>query len=77
MCGRFYIPEGDLDDFAGLVSKIEKELLKKAGEIFPGDYAPVITPNRSQQDSNTDQSKSASNAVHAIKWDFRFRRGDQ
>jgi hypothetical protein len=56
MCGRFYIPEGDLDDFAGLVSKIEKELLKKAGEIFPGDYAPVITPNRSQQDSNTDQS---------------------
>jgi putative SOS response-associated peptidase YedK len=76
MCGRFYIPEGDLDDFAGLVSKIEKELLKKAGEIFPGDYAPVITPNRSQQDSNTDnQSKSASNAVHAIKWGFPLQKG--
>ena len=29
MCGRFYVPEKDLDDFAGLVNKIEKELLKK------------------------------------------------
>lgn len=44
MCGRFYVPEEDIDDFVGLLNTAEKELLKKAGEIFPGDYAPVITP---------------------------------
>jgi putative SOS response-associated peptidase YedK len=76
MCGRFYIPEGDLDDFAGLVSKIEKELLKKAGEIFPGDYAPVITPNKSQQDSTADNPGILpSSSVHAIKWGFPVMKG--
>ncbi|MGI6084103.1 MAG: SOS response-associated peptidase [Acetivibrionales bacterium] len=62
MCGRFYVPEEDIDDFAGLVNKIEKELLKKAGEIFPGNYAPVITPKHT--------SNSNTNNVHAIKWGF-------
>lgn len=76
MCGRFYIPEEDFDDFAGLVSKIEKELLKKAGEIFPGDYAPVITPNKSPQDSNPDnQDNPGTSAVHAIKWGFPVQKG--
>lgn len=73
MCGRFYVPEGDLDDFADLVSKIEKELLKKAGEINPGDYAPVITP-KSIIDSNEDNSSIANN-VHAIKWGFPVLKG--
>lgn len=75
MCGRFYIPEGDLDDFAGLVSKIEKELLKKAGEIFPGDYAPVITPNKSKDPNQDNGENRQSSAVHAIKWGFPVMKG--
>ncbi|HHY64523.1 MAG TPA: SOS response-associated peptidase [Clostridiaceae bacterium] len=77
MCGRFYIPEGDLDDFAGLVSKIEKDLLKKAGEISPGDYAPVITPCKSQ-DSDTDNDNNVITSlhdIHAIKWGFPVMKG--
>ena len=77
MCGRFYIPEGDFDDFAGLVSKIEKDLLKKAGEISPGDYAPVITPCKSQ-DSDTDNDNNVITSlhdIHAIKWGFPVMKG--
>lgn len=75
MCGRFYIPEKDIDDFAGLVNKIEKELLKKAGEIYPGDYAPIITP-KSKINSNTDiESINIGHAVHAVKWGFPVLKG--
>lgn len=80
MCGRFYVPEGDLDDFAGLVSKIEKELLKKAGEINPGDYAPVITPKfiTDSNEGNLMDLRSRnynSSNVHAIKWGFPVLKG--
>lgn len=68
MCGRFYVQEKDLDDFAGLVNQVEKHLLKRSGEIFPGDYAPVITP---EQDSElSDQRDGAEDPVHALKWGF-------
>lgn len=86
MCGRFYVPEKDIDDFAGLVNQVEKHLLKKAGEIYPGDYAPVITPaveNVSDQrdkactpkpgsDSlnGTEACEGGEDAVHALKWGF-------
>lgn len=70
MCGRFYVPEKDLDDFAGLVSKVEKDLLKKAGEICPGDYAPVITPSRSNTDTEQKEYQ-----YHAVKWGFPTQQG--
>lgn len=75
MCGRFYIPEGDFDDFAGLVSKIEKELLKKAGEISPGDYAPVITPSKPQDSDSDNYVSMSSHDIHAIKWGFPVMKG--
>ncbi|NLX64423.1 MAG: SOS response-associated peptidase [Clostridiaceae bacterium] len=75
MCGRFYIPEKDIDDFAGLVNKIEKELLKKAGEIYPGDYAPIITPKQND-DSDTDiLSNGIGYPVHVVKWGFPVKNG--
>lgn len=75
MCGRFYIPEKDIDDFAGLVNKIEKELLKKAGEIYPGDYAPIITPNNQSNLIRSTESNYSGHAVHAVKWGFPVNKG--
>ncbi|HEY8422121.1 MAG TPA: SOS response-associated peptidase [Thermoclostridium sp.] len=63
MCGRFYIPEKELDDFARLVSEVEKHLLKKHGEIYPGDTVPIITPNNGERE------------VHAVKWGFPSHQG--
>lgn len=74
MCGRFYVPEKDIDDFAGLVNQIEKELLKKAGEICPGDYAPVITPT-AYTASNVSDIKDVEDTIHAIKWGFPTQTG--
>lgn len=68
MCGRFYVAEKDLDDFAALVNKVEKELLKKSGEIFPGDYAPAITPGNVHQPDS--ESAGVKDQVHALKWGF-------
>ncbi len=73
MCGRFYVPEKDIDDFAGLVNQIEKELLKKAGEIFPGDYAPVITPI--QNTGTISEHEEEAWNTHAIKWGFPMQNG--
>ncbi len=75
MCGRFYIPEKDIDDFAGLVNKIEKELLKKAGEIYPGDYAPIITPKQNENVNSDFELSNTVHAVHAVKWGFPARKG--
>jgi putative SOS response-associated peptidase YedK len=75
MCGRFYVPEKDIDDFAGLVNKIEKELLKKAGEIFPGDYAPVITPKINSVSHTDTLPDSIQHTVHVIKWGFPVQKG--
>lgn len=72
MCGRFFVPEKDIDDFAGLVNQVEKELLKKAGEIFPGDYTPVITPS---QNMNETDRKNSGDSWHAIKWGFPTNNG--
>jgi putative SOS response-associated peptidase YedK len=68
MCGRFYVPEKDLDDFAGLVNQVEKHLLKKAGEIFPGDYAPVVTAKK-------EEGTEGQEDVHALKWGFPSSNG--
>lgn len=65
MCGRFYIPEKELDDFAKLVSEVEQHLLKKHGEIFPGDTVPIITPENGER------------KVHAVKWGFPSPHGKQ
>lgn len=76
MCGRFYVPEKDLDDFAGLVSQIEKHLLKKAGEMYPGDFAAVITPNINYANhEETGILKDINANVHAIKWGFPTQKG--
>lgn len=37
MCGRFYIPEKEMDDFAKLVSEVERHLIKNTVR-----YSPVI-----------------------------------
>ncbi|NLN64306.1 MAG: SOS response-associated peptidase [Clostridiaceae bacterium] len=58
MCGRFYVPEKELDDFARLVAEVEQHLLKKHGEIYPGDTVPIITPGEENRE------------VHAVKWGF-------
>ena len=48
MCGRFYVSEAELDDFAALIEGIEKDLLKPrpnrngSGDIMPGDFAPIL-----------------------------------
>lgn len=48
MCGRFYVSEAELDDFAALVEGIEKDLLKPRpnpdGTVdrVPGDLVPAI-----------------------------------
>jgi len=75
MCGRFYIPEKDIDDFAGLVNKIEKELLKKAGEIYPGDYAPIITPKTKIDSTSNLGPNKIHHSVHAVKWGFPVIKG--
>ena len=63
MCGRFYVPEKELDDFAKLVAEVERSLLKKYGEIFPGDTVPVVTPGKGKRE------------VHAVKWGFPSWKG--
>ena len=72
MCGRFYVAEKDLDDFAALVNQVEKSLLKKAGEIFPGDYAPAITPGNVEKGAKPGERKEE---VHALKWGFPTSKG--
>jgi len=73
MCGRFYVAEKDLDDFAALVNQVEKHLLKKAGEIFPGDYAPVITPGKNHETGLEEGGRP--DQVHALKWGFPSKSG--
>lgn len=63
MCGRFYVPEKEMDDFAKLVSEVEQHLLKKYGEIYPGDTVPIITPGKENRE------------VHAVKWGFPSWKG--
>jgi len=75
MCGRFYVAEKDLDDFAALVNRVEKHLLKKAGEIFPGDYAPVITPGDPEAGGSESETVGREDQVHALKWGFPTSRG--
>lgn len=58
MCGRFYVPEKEMDEFAKLVAEVERHLLKKYGEIYPGDTVPIITPGKEERE------------VHAVKWGF-------
>jgi putative SOS response-associated peptidase YedK len=72
MCGRFYVAEKDLDDFAALVNQVEKHLLKKAREIYPGDYAPAITPGSTGTGPETGERKDQ---VHALKWGFPTSKG--
>ncbi len=63
MCGRFYVPEKEMDEFAKLVSEVEQHLLKKYGEIYPGDTVPIITPGKESRE------------YHAVKWGFPSWKG--
>ncbi len=54
MCGRFYCLEEDIDEYRLVVNDIEKQLLSKSGDFFPGDYAPVITPAGLGKDKPAD-----------------------
>ncbi len=64
MCGRFYVPEKEMDEFAKLVAEVEQHLLKKYGEIYPGDTVPIITPGKDNRE------------VHAVKWGFPQWKGN-
>jgi putative SOS response-associated peptidase YedK len=64
MCGRFYVPEKEMDEFAKLVAEVEQHLLKKYGEIYPGDTVPIITPGKENRE------------VHAVKWGFPQWKGN-
>ncbi|NLY19194.1 MAG: SOS response-associated peptidase [Clostridiaceae bacterium] len=63
MCGRFYVPEKEMDEFARLVTEVERHLLKKYGDIYPGDTVPIIT------------NAKGTREVHAIKWGFPSWKG--
>lgn len=63
MCGRFYVPEKEMDEFAKLVSEVEQHLLKKYGDIYPGDTVPIITQAKEKRE------------VHAVKWGFPSWKG--
>ncbi len=63
MCGRFYVPEKEMDEFTKLVSEVERHLLKKYGEIYPGDTVPIVTSGKKNRE------------VHAVKWGFPSWKG--
>ncbi len=63
MCGRFYIPEEEMDEFVRLVDETERRLIKKHGEIYPGDTVPIITNAKDKRE------------VHAVKWGFPSWKG--
>lgn len=63
MCGRFYVPEKEMDEFTKLVPGIEQHLLKKYGDIYPGDTVPIITQAKKTRE------------IHAVKWGFPSWKG--
>lgn len=63
MCGRFYMPEKDIDDFAALVEEIEEELLKpRNGEFHPGCRTPVVVPGRDREARKAE--------IRILQWGF-------
>ena len=58
MCGRYYVGEKELMDFRRLVEEVERNLLVKHGEIYPGDTAPIFVPHQN------------SIKAHAATWGF-------
>ncbi len=70
MCGRFYVSEAELDEFAALVEGIGKDLLKPrpnrngSGDILPGDFAPILIAD---PDSPVNMSPAGLPALHGLK----------
>lgn len=56
MCGRYYIDDGiDAEESREIIDTVNRrsnaDQVKTSGEIFPTDYVPVISNNRTMQRS--------------------------
>ncbi len=83
MCGRFYVSEAELDDFAALVEGIEKDLLKPRpnpdGTVdrVPGDLVPAIVGTGFSERAHTAtaglgfwQPHLSTAGVRLLTWGF-------
>jgi putative SOS response-associated peptidase YedK len=84
MCGRFYVSEAELDDFAALIEGIEKDLLKPrpnrggTGDVVPGDYSPVLVADpesRVQAAVGGLPALTVPYAVRVFSWGFPAPQG--
>ena len=51
MCGRFYVPEKEMDDFTKLVAEVERSLLKNTVR-FIEILVPEITRRQKEEGTN-------------------------
>ena len=65
MCGRYYLASEDMDRIiTSLLRSLDAPGCKMSGEIFPGDTAPVIAPNRARESK-----------AFAMQWGFSLGKG--
>ncbi len=79
MCGRFYVSEAEMDDFAALVERIGEELLKPrpngdgTTDLLPGDTVPVIVPRAAESAGGVPagwEDLAAIGAMQLLEWGF-------
>ena len=84
MCGRFYVSEAELDDFAALVERIEKDLLKPHSngdgttDLLPGDAVPVLVPRAVESHGGVPagwEDLSEIGAMRVLEWGFPAPQG--
>lgn len=83
MCGRFYVSEAELDDFAALIEGVEKDLLKPrpnrdgSSDIVPGDFSPVLVadPEGSIREGAGLPALSIPAAMRVFSWGFPAAQG--
>ena len=84
MCGRFYVSEAELDDFAALIEGIEKDLLKPrtnrdgTGDIVPGDFAPVLVADPAARETDGIgglPALSVPTGIRVFSWGFPAAQG--
>ena len=71
MCGRFWVPEDEgPEELLALLNRAEltrrarhPDFVLKRGEIYPGDCAAVLAPNRNRQ-----------TALFIMRWGFRLEK---
>ncbi len=76
MCGRFFVSESELDDFAAIVHRVEKDLYPARPngdgtfDILPGDRVPVIAAieNVSFQQAIHQDETLASQVLKGPLW---------